>query len=190
MENDHGNVLFFWKETGKTVEEKYFQISQSIRNTTEEKNHKKWFDRRLLTTTDLHNKWGYHKKNNQYSGTQEVEKKRCIGSYFASPARVQLFTAVCLLSSVALNCSSKGNFSTSFGSVCHRLKILLSRDVSRCLTYIMLIFQPLVLKFPSWCLYSSKGLCHHGLFNSVCSVHKQKASHWEWAENVGAGWCC
>lgn len=33
-------MFIFKKEIGKTVEEKYFQISQSIRNTTEEKNHK------------------------------------------------------------------------------------------------------------------------------------------------------
>lgn len=85
---------------------------------------------------------------------------------------------------------AKENFSASFGSICHRLEISLSRDVSRHLTSTMLIFQPLLLKFPLWCLPLSEGPYHHSPFDIICSLYKQEANPWESVENDRAGWCC
>lgn len=54
----------------------------------------------------------------------------------------------------------------------------------------MLIFQPLLLKFPLWCLPLSEGPYHHSPFDIICSLYKQKGNPWESVENDRAGWCC
>lgn len=54
----------------------------------------------------------------------------------------------------------------------------------------MLIFQPLLLKFPLWCSPLSEGPYHQSPFDIICSLHKQKANPWESVENDRAGWCC